>query len=258
MKHVQTAAHSALRVAAHGALGVLLFLLTFLVCASTHGQGVVGDVLTGNLVDPTVGTWAWYNLTDATGSRSFLVRLAIVGKEEVGNKTGHWLEVDVIPRLGFRSVSKMLLTGPAKDPANIHGTWWREGTKPAVEVPLEKVMDEIAADASSKAKEPKRKRVGKEKIKTLDGEVQAERYMLVGTDRKVELWINDEVKPMGIVRMTSPDGELLLRNFGRGGDNARSTLDLPAAEFQPVEGGVTVETYLDDDKTTETPEEAAP
>ena len=87
--------------------------------------------------------------------------------------------------------------------------------------------------------------------------IGAEHYELAGTDRKVELWLNDKVKPMGIVRMTSPDGELLLRNFGHGGNDARSTLDLPAAEFQPVEGKTTVDMRVDGDKTTETPEKKA-
>jgi len=223
-----------------------------------QGQGLVGEVLTGNLINPTVGTWACYNLTDVSGSQRFSLRLAIVGKEKVGNKTGYWLEVDVIPRVGFRSVSKMLLTGPAKDPANIHEMWMREGGKPAVEVPLNDVVDEQADDASTTSKEPERELVGTEKIKILDGEVLAERYLLVEGDRKIEFWLNDKVKPMGIVRMTSPDGALFLRTFGDGGDNARSVLDLPASEFQPVEGNLKVDVQVDHNTASETPGEPAP
>lgn len=241
--------------------GLLLFIVIGLVGFCAHGQGVVGDVLSGNLVDPTVGTWAWYNLTDATGTRRYLVRLAIVGEEKVKHKTGYWLEVEVVPQLGFKSVYKMLLTGPAKDPANIHRMRIREGTKPAVEVPLEDVLGDGKETAEGRpAKEnSKRKLLGEEEVKTLGGEIRAEHYLLEGRKRKVEVWLNDQVKPMGIVRMTSPDGELVLRNCGEGGNDARSTLDLPVAEFQPMPDNVKVEVRVDEDPpSAETSGESTP
>jgi hypothetical protein len=196
-----------------------------LLSATAYGQGVLGDLLSGELVNPKVGAWAWYELKDSSSGKSFVIRMAIVDEEKVGTKTGHWFELEVVPMIGYRSVYKMLLTGPAKDPSNIQKMICREGLEQPQEIPV----DAAQADPSS-AKEPERKLIGTEQMKTSTGvAVQSEHYELATDGGKTDLWLNSDVRPMGLVKLKSAQGELMLRNYGIGGQDARSVIDEPPA-----------------------------
>lgn len=192
---------------------------------SGRAQGVLGDLLSGDLVNPQVGAWAWYDLKDAATGKAFVVRMAIVGEEKVGAQTGYWFEIEIVPLVGYRSVYKMLLTGPAKDPANIRRMLAREGTGEPQEIPI----DPVPADASPAPPESERKLMGKESITIAeDKAVDAEHYELSAKEGKTDIWLNDQLPPMGLVKLKSPQGELTLRNNGTGGQDARSVIDEPA------------------------------
>ena len=202
--------------------GVLVLVVAGLgYCGPARGQRAIGDIMAGKLVKPEVGVWAWYDLSDYTENRSYLVRHAIVAKEKVKRKTGYWTELEVVPKVGFKSVYKMLLTGPASKPGNVHRALVREGDGPIEEVALP--SEETAKEKAPK--EPERKLVGEEEVDTVGGKVPAKHFEVMAADGKVDLWINEKVRPMGIVRMKSAGGELLLRNYGIGGHDARSVID---------------------------------
>ncbi len=185
----------------------------------------MSDILSGNLVAPEEGVWAWYDLTDGASGGQFVMRLAIVKTEQVRRKTGYWLELEVVPMVGFKSIYKMLLTGPASDSANIHKVLQRSGADPVEEVPV----PEKPAGEAAPAKEPERKLLGVETVETLGGPVEAEHYEVRGAEGAFEVWLSDKVPPMGVVRMKSADGDLKLRSFGKGGSDARSVIDDPIA-----------------------------
>ena len=42
---------------------------------------------------------------------------------------------------------------------------------------------------------------------------------------RTEVWTSDQARPMGIVRLVSKEGELMLRTTGKGGTDAESALD---------------------------------
>ena len=217
-----------------------------LVAGAGHAQGVIGDVLAGKLVKPKVGAWAWYDVKDAATGQAFVLRLAIVGEKEVLRKQGYWLEVEVVPLVGYRSVYKMLLTGPADDPANVHQLLQREGTGEVVEVEPEKEEAGDASDEETETKEPKRTLLGREDVKTEGGVVPADRYELLDGERQVEIWLNEDVRPMGLVRLKSATGELMLRHYGVGGQDARSVIhDRPVPGVEPPEAGVKVDVRVD-------------
>jgi len=205
-----------------------LWVPIVLVCAvfcsgPCFAQGVISDVLTGKLVNPEKGAWAWYDLSDATSQQNLVMRMAIVDEEKVLFKQGYWLELEIVPMIGYRSVFKMLVTGPASNPRNLHKVLVREGLGSVEEMPVSR--EDAKDDAVS---EPERKLLGKEELTLRDGsKIQTEHFELVEGDEKVEVWLNDEVRPMGIVRMLSSAGELKLRNYGIGGQDARSVIDDP-------------------------------
>jgi len=190
---------------------------------ATSQQGVVADVLSGSLIKPSEGQWAWYELTDTESGYHYALRQAIVGRERVGWKTGYWLEVEVVPNVGYRSVYKMLLTGPASDPRNVHRLIVRDGLGEPQEIPLPEAREE--AEPAGKSD---RTSLGAESVKLATGEsVEAEHLKIEQDGGASDVWVNDAVRPMGIVRMVSSGGELLLRSYGEGGDNARSVMDEP-------------------------------
>lgn len=209
---------------------LLLFALVFLL-PKAYAQGLVGDLLAGKLVDPKPGQWAWYNLVDATGGKKYVIRQAIVGEEKVNRKPGYWVEFEVIPEVGFKMVYKMLLTGPASDPKNIHRVIEKSGVDPAREVAVD------AAAPANNVPESKRRSIGQDEVVTINGPVRAEHYEVTQGDQIINVWINEKINPTGIVRMQSQDGEMILRNHGEGGENAKSIVTetpLPPEETPAV------------------------
>ncbi|MDQ1256848.1 MAG: hypothetical protein QG656_1448 [Candidatus Hydrogenedentes bacterium] len=207
---------------------VLLLLAGVLASGWAQAQdSVVADVISGKLVKPKVGLWAWYDLTDTAANERYVLRQAIVGEEKVDRRTGYWLEIQVIPQLGYQSIYKMLVTGPASDPKHVHKMVVREGVEAARVIELPKADDKAESPPA-----PERASLGKETVQTLGGGVEAEHLQLTSGGKTSDVWVNDIVRPMGIVKMVSADGELMLRSYGEGGDDARSVIDDP-----PLAGG---------------------
>jgi hypothetical protein len=148
------------------------------------------------------------------------MRQAIVGEEKVGRKTGHWLEVEVVPDIGFPTVYKLLLTGPASDPKNLHRLLVRQGDDPVSEVPIDQSAKPEDGEKGKRVKQ------GKADIETPAGVIKAEHVVVEDSGASIELWLNDAVRPMGVVQMKGPQGELTLRNYGEGGENALSRLTM--------------------------------
>ena len=153
-------------------------------CAWT--QGALGDFLAGDLVKPEVGQWAWYDIAEKASGLTYSVRQAIVGTEKVGKKTGWWFEMEVVPPVGFAQVYRMLLTGPASDPKNIHKMVVEDGKAPPREIPVD-------ADTAEKGpmQTAEKTLVGTEAVKYLKGSIEAEHYVFDTPDGKVDVWINE-------------------------------------------------------------------
>jgi hypothetical protein len=189
-------------------------------CGAFAQDGVMADIMSGKLVNPSVGVWAWYDIKDTASGQQLFLRQAVVGEAKVEGKNGYWIETEVVPRVGYPIVYKMLLTGPAGDPKNIHKVIVRDGTND----PKEMAVDSSAAQSGSFGS-AERKSVGKENIETAQGTVEAEHVVAEENGKKTELWTSDKIPPMGIVKLVSPDGELILKNYGKGGPDGESAVD---------------------------------
>ena len=124
----------------------------------------------------------------------------------------------------------MLLTGPASDPHNIHKIIFKEGPDPA------EVLDAPSGAKSDSESAGKRKSLGMENVVTKSGPVRAEHVSVSKGDRAIDMWMSEEVKPCGIVRVTSPDGELILRSQGTGGPYAKSVIGETAEDAADKQG----------------------
>lgn len=217
---------------------LLLCMLT--AALSATGQGVFQDIMAGTLINPEKGVYSWYELKDAEEGRTLFVRQAIVGEKKIQGKKGYYLETEIIPEVGFPVVYRMLLTGPATKKENVHEIIVRDGFNEPETLALDSL--ENPADDTSEAV---RTSLGTETITTPAGEIQAERFTIEQEGEKTEVWISDSVRPMGIVKMISSDGELLLSRSGQGGEDGESALERrPPEEIVPdvkvrVESGPT-------------------
>lgn len=211
----------------HTLAATALVLVCVLAPAAAGAQGVVNDLLAGKLLDPRVGQWAWYTLESADDDQRYAIRQAIVGSETVGRRTGYWLEVEIVPEVGYKILYKMLLTGPASDPRNVHRIIAKHGLDPAFEVPRG------AHGEDSDTPRARRRSQGMEDVVTPSGIIRAERFEVTQGDQTLNLWIHNDVLPTGIVRLQSPEGDMLLRNYGIGGRDAESLIESPD-EVQPM------------------------
>lgn len=219
--------------------GMVALALGVLVGGYASAQDVVGDVLAGNLVKPKAGVWSWYDIADTASDSTLMLRLAIVGEEKVKGKTGYWLEIEVVPTMGYKSVYKMLVTGPANDPKNVHKMFLREGTEPAKEVP---VAPESAAPAPP---EGSKKLVGEEEIEAAGGKLRAKHYEIAQADKQIEVWTSENISPMGIVQMKSATSTMRLRASGEGGQEAQSALEQDTPKAPNSAEAVKVQVQVD-------------
>lgn len=197
-----------------------VYLAVFLLTAPlAWTQGVGSELIGGKLIEPSVGQWAWYDLEDVATKNKYAVRQAIVAKERVERKDAYWLEIEIVPELGYKSVIKTLMVEPDYDLASVVKMVFKSGLDPAVEV----AHDQAAM--AEEAKKPKRTSMGKETVETGSGAMKAERFRITNEEGESTVWISDDVHPTGIVRMESPNGQLRLRNFGVGGVNAKSVIE---------------------------------
>lgn len=204
---------------------VLTCVAVLSIVSVAAAEGVLSDIMSGALVDPEVGVYAWYELKDAKTGNKLFMRQAIVGQKEVGVKTGYYLETEVVPEIGFPVLYRLLLTGPASDAQNVHEILVREGTQPP-----QSLAPDILASEKSGGTEGDRASTGMEKITTPAGDMEAEHFVISQGLLKTEVWVNKTIRPMGIVKMISPDGELLLTRYGEGGRDAESAMDRKAPE----------------------------
>lgn len=199
-------------------LNLVFLALLCAVADRASAQGMMSDLMSGKLIDPQVGAYAWYTLKDKTTGQEYFLRQAIVGMEKVKRKDAWWLETELVPRVGFSSVYKMLLTGPASDPDNVHRLLVREGNGAVQEIGLEE-----GGDWKDEGNIP-REAAGVETITLPSGDIQAEHYIVNDGDPATEIWISETVPPMGLVKMKTAEGELSLQRFGVGGKDGQSAL----------------------------------
>ena len=214
----------------------LLVIVLALLGALPEGaraQGMMSDLLLGKLINPQVGAYAWYSLKDQATGQEYFLRQAIVGSEKIKRKEAWWLETELVPKVGFSSVYKMLLTGPAGEPDNVKRLLVREGNGAVQEISMEN-----GGDWEDEADIP-RESTGVETITLPSGDIQAEHYIVKDGEPPTEIWISEQVPPMGLVKMKNSEGELMLQRFGNGGKDGQTAI--PTGPIESNDAGETGE-----------------
>lgn len=209
--------------------------LIAVVSAGASGQGMLADVFAGKLVNPEVGVYAWYELTDSETGMRFFLRQAIVGEEKVKRKKGFWVETELTPQVGYPMIYKMLLTGPAYEKDSVHRVLLKEGNRPPQEVEVDP-----SAFSEGMHAEGARTSLGTEAL-TVGGEsLTCEHYRVGEGGDATEVWLNDAVRPIGVVKMATPKGILQLQRFGKGGPDAVSAFERRMPQGEPKKQEVEV------------------
>ena len=214
----------------------LLVIVLALLGALPEGaraQGMMSDLLLGKLINPQVGAYAWYSLKDQATGQEYFLRQAIVGTEKIKRKEAWWLETELVPKVGFSSVYKMLLTGPAGEPDNVKRLLVREGNGAVQEISMEN-----GGDWEDEGDIP-RESTGVETITLPSGDIQAEHYIVKDGEPPTEIWISEQVPPMGLVKMKNSEGELMLQRFGNGGKDGQTAI--PTGPIESNDAGETGE-----------------
>jgi hypothetical protein len=215
---------------------ILVAICVVLAVFNAGAQGVLSDIMSGALINPEVGVFAWYELKDVATGKKLFMRQAIVGEKDIEGKTGYYLETEVVPEIGFPIIYKMLLTGPASTVENVHEILVKEGIEPPESLPLDVLKTEEVASSDGE-----RTSSGKEQVPTPAGDIEAEHFTIAQGETKTEVWVNDAIRPMGIVKMVSAEGELVLTRYGKGGTDAESAMDRKPPEEKPTDVTVRVE-----------------
>lgn len=198
-----------------------LLAVTLILCKKTFTQSFVEDLFKGKILSSEPGVWAFYEIMDKTQKTRLLLRQSITGTEKIdGETTALWLESEIIPTEGFPSVFRFLISYDKNGKEKIHKIVMREGANPPQNIEGQS-MSETTENTL------KKKFIGEEEIEFKNGKIKTKHYEIEEDNTVKEIWLNDEVKPLGIVKLSTNEGDMILVKYGKGGEESRSALDVP-------------------------------
>jgi hypothetical protein len=156
---------------------------------------------------PVEGQGAVYEV-EGKGIPKQQMEMAIVGSERVDGQTAYWFEIAMQdPRHG-QMVMKMLYSPKQEKLQTVRMVMQMTG-QPPMEMPMQ-MMGQMGKQAQEMETDfrDESEHVGSETITTPAGTFQCEHYR--SKDGKVNVWIATGVHPYGLVRMTSPDANMIL------------------------------------------------
>jgi hypothetical protein len=174
------------------------FLALLVVPAVARAQGSsAATPLAVDLKKAAIGSWAEYTLT--AGSRTGKLRWSLVGRQG----DSHVLEMGMEGGMPGAAPPKMtvqmsLVPNPTTATKPVKKLVMQMGEMDPMEMPLD--MPNMPEQKFQKP-DPK-KLVGKEQVKVGAGSFSAGHYRDTVNEGTVDVWINDTIPPLGLVKMT--------------------------------------------------------
>lgn len=167
---------------------------------------------------PVVGGWAEYQMKPQKEAPTRM-KVAIVGKEG----QAYWYET--VMNAGGKFITKVLVSGDPKDQKNVKRMIMKQGSEPAMEMPV------MSQGTPVKAQRPEGKVIdkGMEKITVPAGAFTARHLQYQQGKDVVDTWVSDKVSPYGMVKTKSKDMEMVLLGYGSG---AKSLITEKPQKFQ--------------------------
>jgi len=149
-----------------------------------------------------VGTWADYNMTVSAGGQTMKVksRFALVARDANSVTLETINEGGPTAAAGGKQVIKLVLVpDPVNSERPVKSMVMKVGDRDPMEMPLD--MPGMPAQRFEKP-DPKKMK-GKEQVKVPGGTFKAGHYQEVTQGVTVDAWINEEIGPLGLVKLTS-------------------------------------------------------
>jgi hypothetical protein len=217
--------------------------------ASSFGQAPGGSStpLALDLKKVPVGSWAEYSMSIGKGEgMTVKSRWALVARDANSNTMEMSAEGQPLARVGGKMVVKTVLV---PDPVGSDKPVKQMVVKVGAHDPMEMPLDMPGMPPQRFEKPDPKKLVGKEQVKVPAGTFKASHYRTVNDSGTVDAWVNDDVAPLGMVKVVTtpkpgsmgPGGQPLstvtMELVARGKD-AKATITKSGKPFDPsVFGG---------------------
>jgi hypothetical protein len=187
---------------------VVMLAIVALAMPLAAQMGMQVPTLSG-IFRPVVGTGAVYQVTQEGGKTSTM-DFAVLGKEDMGGKTGYWIEMSMTdPKAGGEitmkvletvdgnavTYTKMVFQMPGMGPMEMDGNMMNMGGRRTTQQP--------DADFRNKAE-----LVGTESVTVPAGTFSCEHYRM--KDKTGDAWISDKVSPWSVVKATDQTRSMVL------------------------------------------------
>lgn len=173
--------------------------------------------------DPVVGGWSTYRVTDARSETADLTFSVV--SEDAGQQ---WLELKTAQE-GATAVAAFLVKGDPTDDANVLMVRAQDEGGPAMEIDkptLERLRARGQSALGGQAL-PIGPTVGKletlpdETLKVGGKSLKCRHLKVVGANAQTaEVWMNDAIKPFGLVKLVSGPEQVVLTDFGKSAKSA--------------------------------------
>ncbi len=170
---------------------------------------------------PVVGGWAEYQFTGKDLPSK--MKIAIVDKEG----DAFWYESQMESEKHGKTTSKMLVSGDPTDMKNVKRMIIKEGEKPATEMPVEM----LSMGGGRKGQAPKGKFVemGTETVAVPAGSFKTQHMQYQDGKIVMDMWVNKDIPPYGLVKTTMKEGDMVLTAYGTG---AKTTITETPKKFE--------------------------
>ncbi len=110
-------------------------------------------------------------------------------------------------------ISKMLVSGNPEDQKNIKRMIVKMGNEPAMEIPIKMMQPQPSKDQGQNGKIVDK---GTESIKVPAGTFNAQHTQYQDGQTVVDIWVQKEISPYGMVKSQSKEFEMVLVGYGTG------------------------------------------
>jgi hypothetical protein len=220
----------------------LLVLAVTPAVARAQGAGMAPTPLAVDLKKAKLGDWSEYSMT--AGPRTGKLRWALISRDG----ENHTLEMtmEAGPATGGQKMAMQmtLVPNPTTSSKPVKKLVMQMGAMDPMEMPLD--MPGMSGQRFEKPDPKKKVGQGKEQLKVAAGTFSADHYRDTVPQGTVDVWINDTVVPLGLVKMTltpkegggaGPGGPMALELTSKG-KGAKPTITKPAKPFDPAAFGM--------------------
>jgi len=202
----------------------IFFYLIFNIYAQVGPIGIIQMPTLFGEFKPIVGEYVEYRVHELDSDSVQIIKLSIVGETSCEESTDkkkkpqkcYWVEVfSRLESSGHGLLTKMLVSGDPRDPANIKKMISRIGKRSPLVMKQEdvaKMPKSIGTEIPKNARVKKAKEPMKVTIKTINTIV----YDFRVDKLPFTVWMSKDVPVFGMAKLKSPDLEIDLTEFGKG------------------------------------------